>query len=430
MCENEVFRQLLRGGVGLKKFGLIGQPLSHSFSPEIHALFGDYEYKLYPLLPEQLPDFMKNNELSGFNVTIPYKSDILPYCSKLSKRAENIGCVNTVIRQADGSYFGDNTDYLGFRALLGADAEKIGANKVLILGNGSTAKAVRTVLYDKGINNVVTVSRLGQNNYTNISSHYDSFLIVNTTPVGMYPDNGKAVINLDDFFGCSLVLDLIYNPAKTALLLQAEKLGIRCRNGLYMLVFQAKEASRLFTGEQLSDERATDIYNILSLKMKNVLLIGMPGCGKTATGKKLAEITSRPFYDTDELISEAAGMDVPRIFSEKGEEYFRKLETRVLKEVSKKSGAVIAAGGGIVMLYENHDLLRQNSTVVLIERDISELDRSDRPVSQKRNIKELYLERQPLYEKLCDFKVENISPEKTAEEISRRLQTAGLDFLP
>ncbi|MGI6746085.1 MAG: shikimate kinase [Acutalibacteraceae bacterium] len=409
----------------MKKFGLIGQPLSHSFSPEIHALLGDYEYKLYPLLPEQLEDFMKNNELSGFNVTIPYKSDILPYCRELSKRAQSVGCVNTVIKKTDGSYFGDNTDYLGFRALLGADAEKVRGKKVLILGNGGTAKAVRAVLYDKGINNVITVSRFGEDNYTNISSHLDAYLIINTTPIGMYPDNGKTVINLDGFSECSLVLDMIYNPAKTTLLLQAEKLGIPCRNGLYMLVFQAKEATRLFTGEQIPNERAAEISDILSYKMKNITLIGMPGCGKTTIGKKLAGITSRPFYDTDRIISETAGMDIPRIFAEKGEGYLRELETRVLREVSKKSGAVIATGGGIVTVSENHELLRQNSTVVFIERDISKLDCSARPLSQKRNIKELFSERQPLYEAVCDFKIYNVTPEKAARDISCRLQVAG-----
>ncbi len=406
----------------MKKFGLIGQPLSHSFSPEIHKLLGDYEYKLYPLGPERLGDFIKNNSLSGFNVTIPYKSDVMPYCSKLSKRAESVGCVNTVIKQADGSYFGDNTDYLGFSAMLGKDAEKLMGKKVLILGNGGTAKAVCAVLYDLGIGNVITVSRTGENNYSNISRHFDAYLIVNTTPVGMYPKNGESVIDLAPFAECALVLDMIYNPAKTALLLQAEKLGIPCQNGLYMLVFQAKEASRLFTGEQITDERAAEITGIMSRKMKNIALIGMPGCGKSTVGKQLAKITGRKFYDTDKMITEILGTDIPHIFAEKGEKYFRELETGVLRDVSKKSGAVIATGGGAVTVPENYALLHQNSTVVFIEQSIDRLHTANRPLSQEKGVKELYRERKPLYEAWADCCFFNSERTKAAVELSCKLQ--------
>lgn len=401
----------------MKRFGLIGQPLGHSFSPLIHSHLGNYEYKLYTLTLSELEKFMKNNDLSGFNVTIPYKTDVIPFCSELSEKAAKIQSVNTVIKRSDGSYFGDNTDYDGFLDLLGDNAAKIVGKKTLILGSGGTERAVRAALLDIGAFPVITISRSGEDNYDNLSRHYDAFAIINTTPVGMYPENGKSVISLEKFTKCRLVLDMIYNPAKTKLLLSAKRLSIPNSNGLYMLVSQAKRASELFQNGSIPSEKVLEITNILSHKTKNIILIGMPGSGKTTVGKALAKMTNRPFYDTDDIIANEKGIDAPHILSTKGESYFRKIETDVLRDVTKISGAVISVGGGVVTVPENYDLLHQNSTVVFIERDLEKLCTKNRPLSQEKGVKELYYERKPLYDLWADFTFYNYNIKETAREI-------------
>ena len=406
----------------MNKFGLIGQPLGHSFSPLIHSYLGDYEYELYPLMHKELSSFMQHNPLSGFNVTIPYKTDVIAFCSELSEKAAKIKSVNTVIKRADGSYFGDNTDYDGFLDLLGDNAAKIVGKKVLILGSGGTEKAVRTALLDLGASPVITISRSGEDNYDNLSRHYDAFAIINTTPVGMYPENGKSPISLNHFTKCRLVLDMIYNPAKTKLLLDAENLSIPCSNGLYMLVSQAKKASELFQNKSIPNGKVLEITNTLSRKTKNIILIGMPGSGKTSVGKALAKITNRPFYDTDDIIVNEKGIDVPYILKTKGEHFFREIETEVLREVTKKSGAVIAVGGGVVTVPQNYELLRQNSTVVLILRNLRKLSTKNRPLSQEKGVKELYHERKSLYDDWADYTFYNYNINNTARKINGKLK--------
>jgi shikimate dehydrogenase len=266
----------------MKRFGLIGERLEHSFSPLIHSLLGDYEYRLYPLKPERLRDFALSGGLDGFNVTIPYKLEIVKYCSGMSERARELGSVNTVIRLKDGSLFGDNTDFYGFEFLLG-DAG-ISEKKALVLGSGGASRTVCAVLKSRGADPVLTVSRSAELNYKSVYEHSDAELIVNTTPVGMYPENGESPLDLSRFPRCRLVLDVIYNPARTKLLLQAEALGIPCRNGLLMLTAQAKAAAELFTGSEISAGKIWEITRLLEVKTKNIALIGMPGSGKSAVG--------------------------------------------------------------------------------------------------------------------------------------------------
>lgn len=401
-----------------KKFGLIGEKLGHSFSPQIHSLLGDYEYKLYELERDKISDFFKNSGLDGFNVTIPYKQDVMEFCDEISDRAMRIGSVNTVVRRSDGSFFGDNTDYFGFSALIG---DNVTLGKALVLGNGGSSKTVRAVLEDRGFSPVVVVSRSGEDNYENLDRHYDAKLIVNTTPVGMYPNNGKAAITLKCFKECKLVLDLIYNPSKTALVLEAEKLGIESRGGLLMLAAQGKMASEIFFGTKIDDSRSYKIRDALERSMKNIVLIGMPGSGKSTIGRELARLDGREFADTDELFSEKHGISAAQMIEEKGVCEFRRAETEILAEVCKKSGLVIATGGGVVTIDENYDLMRQNGTIVFIDRDINELTSNGRPLTAKHGVEKLYNERIDRYNSWSDMKFKVHGVTETAEDIVKKL---------
>lgn len=404
----------------MSKFGLIGEKLMHSFSPLIHSRLGDYEYKLYPLERAELESFVKGGGLDGFNVTIPYKVEVIPYLDRLTERARKIGSVNTVVRLPDGLLLGDNTDYYGFEYMLGG--ADISGCKALVLGSGGASRTVKSALLDRGVRQVLAVSRSGELNYETIYKHTDADIIVNTTPVGMYPDNLSSPIDLSPFKSCRLVLDVIFNPAKTGLLLQAEDLGIACKNGLSMLVAQAKAASELFTGRSIPEGKIDEITALIEGQTKNIALIGMPGSGKSSVGRLLARLTGRRFEDTDEHIVSQAGMDIPTIFSERGEEHFRRLETGVLQRLSKESGLVIATGGGIVTRAENLRLLRQNSVTVLIEGGFGELSTEGRPLSRTVGIEELRRQRQPLYESWSQLRVVNVTPEQAAREIKESLK--------
>jgi shikimate dehydrogenase len=404
----------------MSKFGLIGEKLMHSFSPLIHSRLGNYEYKLYPLERAELEGFVKGGGLDGFNVTIPYKVEVIPYLDRLTERARKIGSVNTVVRLPGGLLLGDNTDYYGFEYMLGG--ADISGCKALVLGSGGASRTVKAALLDRGVRQVLTVSRSGELNYETIYKHTDADIIVNTTPVGMYPDNLSSPIDLSPFKSCRLVLDLIFNPAKTGLLLQAEDLGIACKNGLSMLVAQAKAASELFTGRSIPEGKIDEITALIEGQTKNIALIGMPGSGKSSVGRLLARLTGRRFEATDEPRCSQAGMDSPTIFSERGEEHFRRLETGVLQRLSKESGLVIATGGGIVTRAENLRLLRQNSVTVLIEGGFGELSTEGRPLSRTVGIEELRRQRQPLYLSWGQLRVVNVTPEQAAREIKESLK--------
>lgn len=389
------------------KCGLLGEKLGHSYSPQIHSMLADYEYKLFEKSPEELEDFLKSGEFDGLNVTIPYKKSVMPYCAELSPTAAQIGSVNTIVRRSDGSLYGDNTDAFGFENLIVHNGIEVKGKKALVLGTGGASVTAQAVLKNLGASEVVVISRKGEDNYENIAKHADAEIIANTTPVGMYPNNGKAAVDLAQFPKLSGVLDVVYNPARTALLLQAEKLCIPCAGGLYMLVSQAKRSCELFTGKSIPDSEIDRIERVLSHQMQNIIIIGMPGSGKTAVSTMLAERLGRKIFDTDTIVSEKAGMTIPEIFAAQGEAGFRKLETEATAEVGKLSGNIISTGGGVVTVADNYELLRQNGVIVWIERDTNKLARDGRPISLSSDLNELYAARLPLYERFADIKADN-----------------------
>ena len=404
------------------KCGLLGRKLGHSYSPQIHGLLGDYSYALFEKEPEQLASFLKNGDFTGINVTIPYKKDVIPYLDALSPAAQKIGSVNTIVRRADGSLFGHNSDYFGFVSLVKHSGIAVEGKKVLVLGSGGTSNMVVTALRDLGAAPVV-ISRSGENNYGNLHLHSDASVIVNATPVGMYPNTGVSPIDLNRFPKLDGVLDVIYNPAKTQLLLDAESLGIPHENGLWMLVAQAKEAAEYFTGKKLSDDMIARIHHKLSRQMKNIVLIGMPGCGKSTIGNLLARKLGRKFVDADEEIIQLAGKSIPEIFAQDGEDAFRQWESDALAHLGKQSGLVIATGGGCVTRQGNYPALHQNGSIIWLERDLSLLPTDGRPLSQSNRLEEMYAVRKPLYEAFVDVRVANTgSPEDTVTEILSKLE--------
>ena len=388
------------------KCGLLGRTLGHSYSPQIHAMLGDYVYTLFEKEPEEVADFLKNGDFTGINVTIPYKQAVIPYLDDLSDAARRIGAVNTILRRPDGSLWGHNTDHYGFSAMVQRTGLSLEGKKVLVLGSGGASRTVVCVLEELGANPVV-ISRTGEDNYQNLSRHADAAVIVNTTPVGMYPNTGISPVELDGFSHLEGVLDLIYNPARTQLLLDAERRGIPSQNGLWMLVAQAKEAAEVFTGAPIAHSAIARIHHTLSRQMQNLVLIGMPGCGKSTIGPLLAQATGRSFVDADETIAALAGKTIPEIFAQDGEDAFRRLETQVLADLGRRSGLVIATGGGCVTRADNYPLLHQNGILLRLERALSLLPTDGRPVSQRRSLSQLYEVRDPLYRAFADITIDN-----------------------
>ena len=390
-----------------KRCGLIGEKLGHSFSPAIHGKLADYEYKLYELSPEQVGPFLEKKEYDGLNVTIPYKKTVIPYCDELTEAAKSIGSVNTIVKRPDGTLLGHNTDYDGFMWLLKNAGAEVKGKKAVVLGTGGASVTVQAALRDLGAAQVVVFSRSGEDNYENIARHSDAKILVNATPVGMYPKTGVSPVNLDVFTALEGVFDVVYNPAKTQLLLDAEKRAIPCANGLGMLVAQAKAACERFTGQPIDDEKVYTIKAEMERNTRNVMLIGMPGSGKSTVGAALAESLGRKLVDVDERIVEMAGCSIPEIFLKDGEEGFRQIEHQALCEVSKESGLVIATGGGVVTRPENLDPMRQNSLIVWLLRDLSLLPKDGRPLSQTNSLTEMFKVREPLYRAAADCVADN-----------------------
>lgn len=388
------------------KCGLLGKTLGHSYSPQIHSYLGDYTYRLFEKQPEEIADFVATGDFTGLNVTIPYKKDVIPFCTELSERAAKLGAVNTIVRRKDGSIIGHNTDYFGFQSMVQRTGVCVKGKKALVLGSGGASATAVYVLQEMGAN-VIVISRNGDNNYGNLHLHSDASLIVNATPVGMYPNNGQSPLDLAVFPHLEGVLDMIYNPAKTKLLLDAEKMGIATENGLWMLVAQAKESAEWFTGKKISNDLIGTIHRNLQKQMQNIVLIGMPGCGKSTIGKILAERTGKKFVDADEEIINFTKISIPEIFAQYGEDHFRMLETKVLDAIGKQSGLIIATGGGCVTRDENYPLLHQNSTVFWVQRDISSLPKDGRPLSQLNKLEDMYSLRKPMYQRFADYEVSN-----------------------
>ena len=387
------------------KTGLLGRKLSHSYSPQIHAYLGDYPYALFEREPEDVEDFLKHGDFTAINVTIPYKKTVMPYCH-LTDTAKYMGSVNTIVRQPDGSLLGHNTDYFGFTSMVHKSGLQVKGKKCLVLGSGGASVTAMAVLKEMGAR-VVVISRSGEENYENLHRHADAAVICNCTPVGMYPHNGISPVDLDLFPHLEGVLDMIYNPARTKLLMDAENRGLVAENGLWMLVAQAKEAAEWFLDKKMPDSLIQFVYDSMRLQMENIILIGMPGCGKSTIGRLLAEILGKEFVDADEALVSTYGRDIPSIFASEGEQGFRQKETAVLETLGKHAGLVIATGGGCVTRPENYALLHQNGTLFWIQRDLAQLPSEGRPLSQITKMEDMFRIRKPLYEQFADHAIRN-----------------------
>ena len=402
------------------KIALIGEKLGHSYSPQLHKKLGDYEYRLVPLPEEEVGEYLRRGEFDGLNVTIPYKRTVIPYLAELSPAAERIGAVNTIVWR-NGKLRGENTDYDGFLYMLRRRGFDVSGKKVLVLGTGGAARTVCTVLRDERAGEIVSVSRTGENNYENITRHRDAAYIVNATPVGMYPNNGVSLLDLTRFPSLKGVMDLIYNPARTKLLLDAESLGIPGENGLSMLASQARRASELFTGREIADVDLEKVIRDTDRETENIVLIGMPGCGKTTVGRLLAEKLGRRFLDADEAFTEKFGVSPGDCIRDAGESAFRERETALLRELGKESGLVLATGGGCVTREENRALLRQNGKVIWLEQSPEKLAVAGRPLSQREGVEKLYRERFALYRHFADIR---LSVGESAGETAERVKEA------
>lgn len=389
------------------KYGLIGERLGHSFSKPIQEKIGGYEYELKEIEKSDLASFMKRKDFIGINVTIPYKTEVMAYLDYIDAAAEKIGAVNTVVNR-DGKLYGYNTDFSGMKALILKQGFDYKDKKVLILGTGGTAKTAAAVAESLGAGEIVFVSRKGNVNYENVYSlHGDADFIINTTPVGMYPDNYSSPVDVTRFEKLEGITDVVYNPLKTELCIESEKNTIFCTCGLYMLVYQAVLSCEYFTDKSLEKEKLADeIFTDIKREKQNIVLIGMPGSGKTTIGKILAEKTGREFIDTDEMIVKKYG-EISEIFEKKGEEYFRFVEAEAVKEASRKNGCIIATGGGAVLKRENVDALKQNGVIFFLNRPLCDIvPTDDRPLSSDySSLKKRFEERYDIYLTSSDYEI-------------------------
>ena len=388
-------------------YGLLGRKLGHSWSVPIHAALGNGAYRLLELEPDGLAPFLHRKDIGGLNVTIPYKRDVMPLCDEIDPAAEAIGSVNTIVRCADGKLVGYNTDIDGFLYMACRAGISLSGKKVVILGSGGASLTAQTAARQGGAAEVVVVSRFGPDNYDNLSRHADAEILVNATPVGMYPGNGQSPVDLSVFPVCQGVLDVIYNPRRTALLLQAEARSIPCSDGLPMLVAQAVAAEERFFNRSIPAGENERILVQLRREMTNLILIGMPGAGKTLLGQEIADRMGREFVDIDDMIEAHEGMSIPEIFEKKGENYFRRVETEMLEKTCIRTGLVIATGGGVVKKKINYNIIKQNGIVIWIKRDLDKLETDGRPLSLTIPLEQLYAERKDAYAYWSDFYINN-----------------------
>lgn len=403
------------------EYGLIGEKLGHSYSQMIHARLADYRYELKEVAPERLDAFIEARNFRGLNVTIPYKQAVMKHCAELSPEAMEVGSVNTLIVRPDGSLYGHNTDIDGFIYMLRRGEIDPAGAKAVILGSGGTSLTARAALTRLGAREIVTVSRKGPVDYAALyAEHADAEILVNATPVGMYPKNGASPVELDRLPKVRGVADVIYNPEKTALILAAQAKGIPAVSGLSMLVAQAREAAELFAGCAIPAGRVEDIVSEIGAQTLNLILVGMPGCGKSTLGQAVAAALQREFVDCDAEIVRRAGKSIPEIFAQDGEGAFRALESSVLADVCRGHGLVISTGGGAVLRAENRDAMRQNGRVCLIRRALALLPRDGRPLSASEDaVARLWEARRAAYETAADFPVEN---DGTVEEAAEKIR--------
>lgn len=399
-------------------YGLLGSGLGYSYSPQAHKMLGGYDYGLLEMDRAEAVSFVRSGDWDGLNICRSYQESILPLCDALTDAVRKVGSVNAIVRREDGSICGHNTDYYGFSHLLNVAGLDVAFRKVVVLGGNATAKAVRRVLLDRGAREVVMAGDGCDISLDGLSNHYDAEYVVNASYAGMYPDCPDVPIELHPFAetgelrrgyadGLFAYVDTVYNPARSGLALQAEKLGIPVFGGLPMFVAQAAASVELFSGVRVTPGRMDEVERRLAIQCANIVLIGMPSGGKSTIGSLVAKKLGRPFADIDDLIPAVAGKSIPEIFSEDGEERFRSIETGVTADVCRESGSVIACGGGVVTRPENYDLLHQNGIIVLLRRPLDRLISDGRPLSISKGVPAIARERAPLYMRWADVVVDN-----------------------
>ena len=416
------------------RYGLIGEKLGHSFSKDIHERIADYTFDLIPLSKEEFKTFMEKKEFTALNVTIPYKKDVIPYLDEMDEHAKAIGAVNTIVNR-DGKLKGYNTDFTGFLYMVKKHNVHMEGKKVLIIGNGGASAAIQAVVQHESAGSMVIVDVVPGNGAISydemFSSHLDAEIIINTSPIGMYPRIGNAPIDISMFHKCEAVMDVIYNPILTRLCFEAQEMDIKRVNGLEMLIAQAKQSVEFFLDKSIDDQIIDDIYQDMLRERCNIVLIGMPSAGKTTIGKMLEDRMQKEFIDLDDVIIEKAGKSIPEIFEESGEAGFRAIETEAAIEVSKLNNKIIATGGGTIKHKVNMDYLRQNGITIFIDRDVDKLISSDpnRPLSKSSDaLAKMHAERLPLYQKYAAYvAVNNSDIESTVTEIVEAYHSILID---
>ena len=416
------------------RYGLIGEKLGHSFSKDIHERIADYTFDLITLSKEEFKTFMEKKEFTALNVTIPYKKDVIPYLDEMDEHAKAIGAVNTIVNR-DGKLKGYNTDFTGFLYMVKKHNVHMEGKKVLIIGNGGASAAIQAVVQHESAGSMVIVDVVPGNGAISydemFSSHLDAEIIINTSPIGMYPRIGNAPIDISMFHKCEAVLDVIYNPILTRLCFEAQEMDIKRVNGLEMLIAQAKQSVEFFLDKSIDDQIIDDIYQDMLRERCNIVLIGMPSAGTTTIGKMLENRMQKEFIDLDDIIIEKAGKSIPEIFEESGEAGFRAIETEAAIEGSKLNNKIIATGGGTIKHKVNMDYLRQNGITIFIDRDVDKLISSDpnRPLSKSTDaLEKMHAERLPLYQKYAAYvAVNNSDIESTVTEIEEAYRSILID---
>lgn len=392
------------------EYGCIGEKLGHSFSREIHNGLTDYTYELKELSPDEVLPFLAARNFKAINVTIPYKQTVFEGLDHISEKAQRIGAVNTIVNR-DGKLYGYNTDYYGMKALLDQNGIVLEGKKVLVLGSGGTSRTAAAVAEDMGAGEVYRVSRSAKDNCITyeeaMGQHTDAQVIINTTPVGMYPRTEGHALDITPFAQLEAVADAVYNPLCSQFVLDARERGLTAVGGLYMLVMQAVKAVEFFIGQTPDPQKAEAVYGSLLREKQNIVLIGMPGCGKSSVGDVLAKQLGRKYVDTDALIVEKAGKTIPEIFATDGEAVFRDIESEVIAQLSPEQGLVIATGGGAILRTENERALRQNGVIFFLDRSLDALCATeDRPLSSTREtLQKRYNERIERYIAAADKRI-------------------------